>query len=59
MHVEFTELRLGTVDEVTESGPELGKAFWTIGMEAFNDETRVNHTRAGIGAGVSERELPR
>jgi hypothetical protein len=39
-NVEFTELYLGTVDEVTETGPELGKPFWTIGFEAFNDETK-------------------
>jgi hypothetical protein len=40
-NVEFTQLRLGTVDEITENGPELGKPFWTIGFEAFNDEARV------------------
>jgi hypothetical protein len=42
-NVEFTELHLGTVDEITETGPALGKPFWTIGFEAFNDETRGKH----------------
>lgn len=31
----------GTIDEITENGPESGKPFWTIGFEAFNDEARV------------------
>jgi hypothetical protein len=29
--------------QITETGPALGKPFWTIGFEAFNDETREKH----------------
>jgi hypothetical protein len=39
-NVEYTELRLGAVDEIREDRPESGKPFWTIGFESFEDESK-------------------
>ena len=40
-NVELTKLRIGTVDEISETNPEGGKPFWSLGFEAFNDSNRV------------------
>jgi len=47
-NVELTELRIGNVDEISETNLEGGKPFWTLGFEAFNDEDIVVNVLAEV-----------
>jgi hypothetical protein len=59
-NVELTELRVGSVDEIREDAPNAGKAYWTIGFEAFDDPNVVTQIlREVVKAELTAADCPK